>query len=137
MQNITAPATALATALRVTAEGGRPDAVSLPRGAVVTVQLTSGDTWTVTYQGRDYTAPRAAVWAATSPAPASADDAYTCDMPDGCGAGPGQPCEVGCPSMATDEYDEAFPSDEEPDRAPSADQERAWNAQYDGTGFGA
>lgn len=28
-------------------------------------------------------------------------------------------------------------SDEEPDREPSAEQERSWNEQYDGTSFGA
>lgn len=27
--------------------------------------------------------------------------------------------------------------DEEPDRAPSAEQEQAWDEQYDGTSFGA
>lgn len=57
----------LTTPLRATAPGGRDGAVSLPRGAQVVVEL-GGDTWTVTYQGRDYTAPRAAVWAATAPA---------------------------------------------------------------------
>lgn len=28
--------------------------------------------------------------------------AAACDMPDGCGAGPGEPCEPGCPSRAYD-----------------------------------
>lgn len=36
-----------------------------------------------------------------NPAPA-------CDMPDGCGAPAGQPCQPGCPSIATDEHADAF-----------------------------
>lgn len=29
-------------------------------------------------------------------------DAPACDMPDGCGAPAGEPCEPGCPSLAFD-----------------------------------
>lgn len=62
-------------------------------------------------------------------------------FPDACGAPAGQPCAPGCPSRATDDYDAAAfdqDDDEDPHTAgPTADQERAWDHQFDGTSLGA